>query len=61
VIDEITVVGSRCGPFGPALRALAEGRVAVQPLVTDEYALDDGAAAFARAAEPGVLKILLRP
>jgi threonine dehydrogenase-like Zn-dependent dehydrogenase len=61
VIDEITVVGSRCGPFAPALRALAAGRVAVQPLVTDEYALADGVVAFARAAEPGALKVLLRP
>ena len=61
VIDEITVVGSRCGPFAPALRALAERRVDVRPLVTDEYALDDGLAAFARAAEPTTLKVLLRP
>ena len=61
VIDEITVVGSRCGPFAPALRALAEGRIGVQPLVTDEYALADGLAAFARAAEPGTLKVLVRP
>ncbi|HLH24926.1 MAG TPA: alcohol dehydrogenase catalytic domain-containing protein [Chloroflexota bacterium] len=61
VIDEITVVGSRCGPFAPALRALAEGRVTVQPLVTAEYPLADGVAAFARAAEPGMLKVLVRP
>jgi threonine dehydrogenase-like Zn-dependent dehydrogenase len=61
VIDEITVVGSRCGPVAPALRALADGRVDVQRLVTDEYALDEGLAAFARAAEPSSLKVLLRP
>ncbi len=61
VIDEITVVGSRCGPFAPALRALAEGRVAVQPLITEEYALADAVAAFQRAAAPGALKVLIRP
>jgi threonine dehydrogenase-like Zn-dependent dehydrogenase len=61
VIDEITVVGSRCGPFEPALRALAAGRVAVEPLISAEYPLADGVAAFERAAAPGVLKVLLRP
>ena len=61
VIDEITVVGSRCGPFEPALRALADGRVDVRPLVSATYGLDEGVEAFARAAEPGTLKVLLRP
>ncbi len=61
VIDEITVVGSRCGPFAPALRALAERRVAVEPLVSADYPLGDGVAAFERAAAPGTLKVLLRP
>jgi threonine dehydrogenase-like Zn-dependent dehydrogenase len=61
VIDEITVVGSRCGPFEPALRALAEGRVDVRPLVSGEYTLAEGPEAFARAAQVGTLKVLLRP
>jgi threonine dehydrogenase-like Zn-dependent dehydrogenase len=61
VIDEITVVGSRCGPFAPALRALAEGRISVAPLVSATYPLADGVAAFARAAQPDSLKVLLRP
>ncbi|HEY7062741.1 MAG TPA: alcohol dehydrogenase catalytic domain-containing protein [Chloroflexota bacterium] len=61
VIDEVTVVGSRCGPFPPALRALAEGRMDARPLVSAEYALADGVAAFARAAAPDTLKVLLRP
>jgi threonine dehydrogenase-like Zn-dependent dehydrogenase len=60
VIDEITVVGSRCGPFAPALRALAEGRVVVDPLVSADYPLADGVAAFARAAQPDALKVLVR-
>jgi threonine dehydrogenase-like Zn-dependent dehydrogenase len=61
VINELTLVGSRCGPFAPALRALADGRVSLRPLVDGEFSLQDGQAAFARAGEPGVLKILLHP
>jgi len=61
VVGEITVVGSRCGPFAPALRLLARQEVAVQPLIDGEYPLSEGLAAFARAAQPGTRKILLRP
>jgi threonine dehydrogenase-like Zn-dependent dehydrogenase len=61
VIDEITVVGSRCGPFAPALRALAERSVDVTSLIAAEYRLGDGVAALHRAAEPGATKVLLRP
>ena len=61
VIDEITVVGSRCGPFAPALRALAEGSVDVASLIAAEYRLGDGPAALRHAGEPGVTKVLLRP
>ena len=61
VIDEITVVGSRCGPFQPALRALAEGLVAVRPLVTAELPLSRGIEAFELASRPGSLKVLVRP
>ena len=59
VINEVTVVGSRCGPFAPALAALAGGRIAVAPLVDAVYPLDDAVGAFTRAAEPGVLKVLI--
>ncbi len=59
VIDEITVVGSRCGPFAPALRALQEGRIDPAPLIEDAYPLDDGLAALERAAAPGVAKVQL--
>lgn len=59
VVDEITIVGSRCGPFDHALRALEHGRVDVRPLITDRFDLSDGVRAFARAGEPGVLKVLL--
>jgi threonine dehydrogenase-like Zn-dependent dehydrogenase len=59
VIDEITVVGSRCGPFAPAIAALAAGEIAVAPLVDRVFPLDDAVAAFERAATPGVLKVLV--
>ena len=59
VVDEITLVGSRCGPFSPAIRLLAEGAVAVQPLIHARYSLDDGLAALAHAARRGVLKVLV--
>lgn len=61
VIDEITLVGSRCGPFEPAIRALAAGRVDPAPLIEATYALVDGVEALERAAERGVRKILLAP
>ena len=61
VVDEITLVGSRCGPFGPALRMLAMGLVEVEPLIDAVYAIDEGVQAFERAAERGSLKVLLRP
>jgi len=61
VINEVTIVGSRCGPFAPALAALAAGRVRVAPLVEARYPLDDGVAAVARAARPGALKVLIDP
>lgn len=59
VVNEITVVGSRCGPFGPALRLLAEGRVDVAPLVQARYPLERGLAALEHAGQAGALKVLL--
>lgn len=61
VVDEITVVGSRCGRFEPALAALAAGTVQVEPMIHERYALADGVAALERAAQPGCLKVLLTP
>lgn len=61
VINEVTVVGSRCGRFEPALQALAMGRVSVEPLISGTFPLEEGVAAFERARERGVLKVLLRP
>jgi threonine dehydrogenase-like Zn-dependent dehydrogenase len=59
VVDEITLVGSRCGPFAPALKLLAEGTIDPRPLIAGRYALRDALAAFEHAQKPGVLKILL--
>jgi len=61
VVDEITVVGSRCGPFEPALAALGTGAVAVAPLIDARFPLADAVAAIARAQVPGTLKVLLQP
>jgi threonine dehydrogenase-like Zn-dependent dehydrogenase len=59
VVDEITIVGSRCGPFAAALRMLARKQVDVRPLIHSRYRLEDGVAAFDHAQRPGVLKVLL--
>jgi len=61
VIDEVTLIGSRCGPFAPAIDLLASGRLDPAPLVHRVFGLDDGERALGEAARPGVLKILLRP
>ena len=59
VVDEITIVGSRCGRMAPVIDLLASGRIDVTGLINDEFSLNDGIAAMDRAAEKGVLKILL--
>lgn len=61
VVDEISVIGSRCGRFAPALELLKTNAVDVESLISEERALADGLRAIARAGEPGVLKVLLRP
>jgi threonine dehydrogenase-like Zn-dependent dehydrogenase len=59
VVDEITIVGSRCGPFATALRLLETRRVDVLSLIHARYPLDDGLRAFNHAQQPGILKVLL--
>jgi threonine dehydrogenase-like Zn-dependent dehydrogenase len=61
VVSEIAVTGSRCGPFTPALRLLAENSIQTTPLIMAEFPLREAKAAFAHAAQPGVLKVLIRP
>lgn len=60
VVDEIRVIGSRCGPFDAALRLLQHQLVDVEPLIEAQYSLADALRAFDHAAEPGAMKILLR-
>lgn len=59
VIDEITVVGSRCGPFKEAIAALAQKQIDVATLITRRMKLDQGIEAMSLAARPGVMKVLL--
>ena len=59
VVDEINIIGSRCGPFEPALRLMEKREVDPTVLIMDEYKLRDGLKAFEKAAQPGVLKVLV--
>ncbi|HEY0427726.1 MAG TPA: alcohol dehydrogenase catalytic domain-containing protein [Pyrinomonadaceae bacterium] len=59
VVDEITIVGSRCGRFAPALELLKKGLVDVKHLVSEEFSLADGVKAMNRAEQKGVMKVLL--
>lgn len=60
VVNEIAVVGSRCGRFEPALNLLSSNQIAVTDLISEEFSLSDGVAAFEHAGRKGVLKVLLR-
>ena len=60
VIDEVRLIGSRCGPFGPALRMLAAGLVDPTPLITASFPLEQGLEALAAAARPEHMKVVLR-
>jgi threonine dehydrogenase-like Zn-dependent dehydrogenase len=59
VVDEINILGSRCGPFEPALRLMEARQVDPTVLIADEFKLDEALKAFERAAEAGVLKVLV--
>ena len=61
VVHEITFVGSRCGPFKPAIDALASGVIVVDDLVDHVYSLDEYDKAFERASESDALKVMLKP
>src|SRR6266496_593162 len=61
VVNEIRIVGSRCGRFLPALELLEQHKVDVGSLISEQVALGDGVRAMQRAGEEGVLKVLLRP
>lgn len=60
VVDEVSVVGSRCGRLAPAIELLASNRVQVDDLISEEFPLKDGVSALRAAEAKGVLKVLLR-
>ena len=61
VVDEISIVGSRCGRFAPAIDLLKRNAIDVDSLISEEYALSEGVHAMKRARTKGVLKVFLRP
>ena len=60
VVNEVIVVGSRCGRFEPALQMLASNQIEVEDLISEDFSLSNGIKAFERAGTKGVLKVLLR-
>jgi threonine dehydrogenase-like Zn-dependent dehydrogenase len=60
VVDEINIIGSRCGPFEAALRLMELRQVDPTVLIADEFKLEDSLKAFEHAAETGVLKVLIK-
>src|SRR5688500_8325535 len=61
IVNEITLVGSRCGRFEPALKLLASKKIHVDDMINDSIRLDYAPLAFERASQKGVLKVLLHP
>jgi threonine dehydrogenase-like Zn-dependent dehydrogenase len=61
VVDELTILGSRCGRFAPALDLLKKGAIDIDSLISEEYPLSRGVHAMERAGKKGVLKVFLRP
>jgi threonine dehydrogenase-like Zn-dependent dehydrogenase len=61
VVDEINLIGSRCGPFAPALRLMESRQVDPTVLIDSEFSLSNALKAFEHAAETGVLKVLVQP
>jgi alcohol dehydrogenase len=59
IVNEVTLVGSRCGRFAPALTLLGSGKLHLEAMISAEYPLTQAPEAFAHAAEKGVLKVLL--
>lgn len=60
VVDEITIVGSRCGQFAPALRMLEQKKIDVKPLISDIYTIDKSIEAFERNKEKSTIKVLVK-
>jgi len=60
VVDEVSVVGSRCGKFSPALQLLSQKKISVQDLISEEFPLSKGLEAIEKARQKGILKVLLK-
>ena len=61
VVNELTLVGSRCGRFEAALPLIEHNLVRLDEMIADRFRLTDAPRAFARAAQPGTLKVLMTP
>ncbi len=59
VVDEITLIGSRCGPFADAINALAANQLVVNGLITSRFKLSDGELALKKADESGQIKVVM--
>lgn len=59
VVDEITIVGSRCGRFAPALELLSNGKINVESMISEEFSLANGVEAMSKATQKGVMKVVL--
>lgn len=59
VVNEVRIIGSRCGPFRPALEALTMGTVETRPMISESYPLENAVQALVRAEDPDVMKIIL--
>ena len=60
VINELSLIGSRCGPFPDALKAIRSGNLKLFPLISAKYSIEEGVRAVAHASERGVLKVILK-
>lgn len=60
VVNELSLIGSRCGPFPPAIKAIESGQIELYPLISGRFALEDGVKAFRQAFKRDAIKIILR-
>lgn len=60
VINELSIIGSRCGPFPPAINAVASREIDLYPLISDSFSLKDGLKAFQQAMKKDVMKVILK-
>ena len=61
IVNEITVIGSRCGLFKPAIDALASGIISIDDMIDSTFSIDEISEAIKRAREPQAMKVFLKP